>query len=252
MLDAFGQPQSAVILGGSSDLATAIVAALARRRCKSVVLAGRDEKRLADAARAASDAGAEQVSTVRFDARDVGDAPRAVDESFAAAGTVDLVLMAVGVLSHQRDELDPARTEEVAATTYAWPVVALTRAAALLREQGQGRIVVLSSVAAVRVRRPNFVYASAKAGLDAFCTGLDEALRGTGVGVQIVRPGRVPTKMTAGLPKAPMSTTPEAVAQAVVAGLESGAPVVWAPPASRWAMAVARFVPQPLWRRIPG
>jgi len=252
MLDAFGQPQSVVVLGGTSDLAGAIVQALVRRRCRTVVLAGRDEQRLAAAASAATAAGAEQVSTVRFDALDVAGAPAAVDDAFDAAGATDLVLLAVGVLSHERDELDPARTAEVVTATYSWPAAALTRAAGRLRDQGYGRIVVLSSVAAMRVRRQNFVYASAKAGLDAFSVGLSEALRGTGVVVQIVRPGRVPTKMTEGLPSAPMSSTPEAVADAVMAGLESGAPVIWVPAAARWAMALARLVPQALWRRIPG
>jgi decaprenylphospho-beta-D-erythro-pentofuranosid-2-ulose 2-reductase len=252
MLDAFGQPQSIVVLGGTSDLAGAIVGALVRRRCRTVVLAGRDDARLSDAARAAVDAGAENVSTVRFDASRVADAARVVDECFDAAGTVDLVLLAVGVLSRQADELDAARSTEVVTATYSWPVAALTRAAGRLRDQGYGRIVVLSSVAAVRVRRPNFVYASAKAGLDAFSIGLSEALRGTGVAVQIVRPGRVPTKMTAGLPSAPMTTTPDAVADAVMGGLASGAQVVWVPGVARWALLAARFVPQSLWRRLPG
>lgn len=252
MLDAFGQPQSVVVLGGTSDLAGAIVEALVRRRCRTVVLAGRDDQRLGAAATAATAAGAQHVSTVRFDALDIAGAVATVDDAFDAAGAADLVLLAVGVLSHERDELDPERTAEVVTATYSWPATALTRAAARLREQGYGRIVVLSSVAAMRVRRQNFVYASAKAGLDAFSSGLSEALRGTGVAVQIVRPGRVPTKMTEGLPSTPMSSTPGAVADAVMAGLESGAPVIWVPPAARWAMGLARLVPQALWRRIPG
>lgn len=251
MLDALGQPESAVVLGGTSDLAGAIVRALAQRRLRTVVLAGRDEERLALASRAASAAGVEDARTVRFDALDVADAERVVEECFAAVGAVDLVLNAVGVLSHQRDELDPVRTAEVVNATYSWPAVALTCAAARMREQGYGRIVVLSSLAAMRVRRMNFVYASAKSGLDAFSIGLGEALRGTGVAVQVVRLGRVPTKMTEGLPSVPMSTTPEAVADAVMAGLASGATVVWVPPIARWALGVARFVPQEIWRRIP-
>ncbi len=251
MLDASGRPESAVVLGGTSDLAGAVVRALARRRLRAVVLAGRDEERLALASRAASDAGVAHVTTVQFDARDVAGAAGVVDECFAAAGAVDLVLLAVGVLSHQRDELDPARTAEVVAATYSWPAVALTRAAARMREQGGGRIVVLSSLAALRVRRTNFVYGSAKSGLDAFSIGLAEALRGTGVVVHVVRLGRVATKMTEGLPLVPMSTTPGSVADAVVAGLASGATVVWVPPIARWALAVAHLIPQRVWRRLP-
>ena len=252
MLDAFGQPQSAVVLGGTSDLAGAVVRALAHRRLRTVVLAGRDEERLRSAASSAAAAGAEHVRTVRFDALDVNDAARAVDECFDVAGPVDLLLLAVGVLSHREDELDPSRTAEVVTATYSWPAVALTRAASRMSEQGYGRIVVLSSLVAVRVPRHNFVYGSAKAGLDAFSIGLGDSLLGTGVIVQVVRLGRAPTKMTEGLPDAPMSTTPDAVADAVIAGLGSRAQVVWVPAAARWALALARFVPQSLWRRIPG
>jgi decaprenylphospho-beta-D-erythro-pentofuranosid-2-ulose 2-reductase len=252
VLDAFGQPQSAVVLGGTSDLAGAVVRALAQRRLRTVVLAGRDGERLERAAASALAAGAEDVRTVHFDALDVADATRAVDECFDAGGPVDLVLLAVGVLSRPRDDLDPLRTAEVVSVTYTWPAVALTRVAARMSDQGYGTIVVLSSVAAVRARRENFVYASAKSGLDAFSIGLGEALRGTGVTVQVVRPARIPTKMTEGLASVPMSTTPEAVAQAVIAGLESGAQVVWVPPVAKWALAAARLIPQSLWRRIPG
>jgi decaprenylphospho-beta-D-erythro-pentofuranosid-2-ulose 2-reductase len=252
MLDAFGQPQSMVVLGGTSDIARAVVRELAPRRCRTVVLAGRDPARLEAAADEARRAGAEHVAVVAFDASDTSSAGRVVEECFAGAGgEVDLVLVAVGQLSRQVDELDPARTADVATTTYAWPAAALSRVGALLAAQGQGRIVVLSSVAGVRVRRANFVYGSAKAGIDGFALGLAEALRGSGVGVQVVRPGFVRTKMTAGMAEAPMASTAEAVAEAVVAGLESGAAVVWVPPVLRWAFLALRAMPAPLWRRLP-
>ena len=76
-------------------------------------------------------------------------------------------------------------------------------------------IVAFSSVAGERARRSNFVYGSTKAGLDAFYTGLTEALRPSGVVVTVVRPGLVHTRMTEGMKPAPLSTTPEAVAQVV-------------------------------------
>ena len=51
---------------------------------------------------------------------------------------------------------------------------------------------------------------------------------------------------------APFSTTPEAVADAVVRGIESGADVVYAPPVLRWVFAVMRQLPRAVWRRMPG
>lgn len=110
---------------------------------------------------------------------------------------------------------------------------------------------VLSSVAGERVRRSNFVYGSTKAGMDGFATGLADALQGSGARVLMVRPGFVVSKMTAGLDKAPMSTTPEEVAEVVVKGLRGSATVVWAPPPLRLVMSVLRHVPHPLFRRLP-
>ena len=57
-----------------------------------------------------------------------------------------------------------------------------------MRTQGHGTIVALSSVAGERARRSNFVYGSTKAGLDAFFSGLGEALRR----VRRARHGRAP------------------------------------------------------------
>lgn len=252
MLDPFGQPQSMVVLGGTSDIARAVVRALAPTRCKTVVLAGRDETALAAAAAEATAAGADHVPTVVFDAREVDRAARTVDECFAAAGEVDVVLLAVGVLSRREQELDPAHVAEVATVGFSWPVSALAAVAARLEEQGHGRIVVISSVAGVRVRRSNFPYGAAKAGLDGFALGLAEAVRGTGVAVQVVRPGFVRTKMTAGMPEAPMATTAGAVADAIVEGLASGAPVIWVPPTLRFVFGALRQLPAALWRRVPG
>ena len=124
--------------------------------------------------------------------------------------------------------------------------------AAQLRVQGQGRIVVLSSVAGFRVRRANFVYGSAKAGMDAFAMGLGEALRGSGVAVHVIRPGFVRTKMTAGLPAAPFAVGPDQVAADILRGLHRGAAVIWSPPFLRWVFSALRLLPQPLWRRLPG
>jgi decaprenylphospho-beta-D-erythro-pentofuranosid-2-ulose 2-reductase len=56
--------------------------------------------------------------------------------------------------------------------------------------------------------------------------------------------------MTEGLRPAPLATTPEAVARAVLAGLDSGAQTVWVPRTLRWLMLVLRTIPRPLFRRL--
>jgi decaprenylphospho-beta-D-erythro-pentofuranosid-2-ulose 2-reductase len=251
--DAFGHPQSVLVLGGTSDIVREIVNVLAGQRCRSVVLAGRDPSTLE---RTASELGrsVEKVATVVFDATSTDNVDKTVRQCFEAAGEqLDLVIMAVGELGVQEtDETDPRRIVRMMTVNLTWPSAVLAEVAVRLQQQGHGTIVVLSSVAGVRVRRSNFVYGSTKAGLDAFALGLSEAVRGTGISVHVVRPGFVHTKMTAGRPAAPFSVGPERVARDVLRGLERGTTVIWSPGLLRHVFSVFRLLPQALWRRLPG
>jgi decaprenylphospho-beta-D-erythro-pentofuranosid-2-ulose 2-reductase len=110
--------------------------------------------------------------------------------------------------------------------------------------------VVLSSIAAIRPRKANFVYGAAKAGLDAFARGLADSLYGSGVRVLLVRPGFVIGRMTAGMPPAPLSTTPAKVGQAVAAALSGDGNVVWVPPALRLLAGGIRLIPRQMWRQV--
>ena len=250
MNDALGAPQSVLVLGGTSEIARAILRPLIARRTRRVVLAGRDEAALEAAAGELRSLGAPDVTTVGWDATDDTGHRAAVDKAFAG-GDIDLVVVAAGVLGDQeRDEHDPEATARLIAANFAGPAAAGLVVAERLRQQGHGTIVVLSSVAAERARRANFIYGSSKAGLDAFYQGLGDSLADTAVRVIVVRPGFVHTRMTAGRPPAPMSTTPEAVAAAVVRALEKGPHTVWVPAQLQAVMAGMRHLPRPVFRRL--
>ena len=131
------------------------------------------------------------------------------------------------------------------------PVVVGTVLANHMRGQGHGVIVALSSVAGERARRSNYVYGSTKAGLDAYFSGLADSLVGSGVSVLVVRPGFVRSKMTGGLRAAPLAATPEAVAEAMVAGVRRGRNTGWVPGALRWVMSGLRHTPRAIFRKLP-
>lgn len=253
MKDALGAVQSVLVVGGGSDIGLATVRKLVDRRCRTVVLAGRDREGLEAAAkelRARPEAPA--VDVVHFDANDVASHQRFVDEVFDAHPDLDLTLIAFGVLGQQPEaERDAGKALQIVTTNYVGAVSVMIPIANRLREQGHGTLVVLSSVAGERARRSNFVYGSSKAGLDAFSQGLADSLVGSGANVLVVRPGFVRSKMTEGLKPAPMSTTPDGVADAITAGIASGATTVWAPGALRWFMAVLRHLPRVVFRRLP-
>ncbi|GGX38625.1 decaprenylphospho-beta-D-erythro-pentofuranosid-2-ulose 2-reductase [Streptomyces chryseus] len=250
MKDAFGIPQSLLVLGGTSEIGLATARRLIARRTRTVWLAGRPSPALETAAAGLRALGA-GVRTVAFDALDPVTHEEKLGKVFAE-GDIDMVLLAFGVLGDQaHDEEQPLSAVRVAQTNYTGAVSAGLVCAKALQNQGHGSLVVLSSVAGERARRVNFIYGSSKAGLDAFAQGLGDALHGTGVHVMVVRPGFVRSKMTAGLPDAPLATTPEAVATAIETGLRRRSETVWVPGALRAVMSALRHVPRPLFRRLP-
>ncbi|MGW6222960.1 decaprenylphospho-beta-D-erythro-pentofuranosid-2-ulose 2-reductase [Streptomyces olivaceus] len=250
MKDAFGLPQSLLVLGGTSEIALATVRRLVARRTRTVWLAGRPSPALDGAAEQLRDAGAE-VRTVAFDALDPESHEEALGKVFAE-GDIDLVLLAFGVLGDQaHDEREPLNAVRVAQTNYTGAVCAGLVAARSLQAQGHGSLVVLSSVAGERARRANFIYGSSKAGLDAFAQGLGDALHGTGVHVMVVRPGFVRSRMTEGMEEAPLATTPGAVATAIELGLRRRSETVWVPGALRVVMSALRHLPRTVFRRLP-
>jgi decaprenylphospho-beta-D-erythro-pentofuranosid-2-ulose 2-reductase len=251
MDNSLGEPQTMVLLGGTSDIGLAIVRELLSPAVRTIVLCCRD---VAAGERVGHGLRSDTVTVdVRaFDATDAASHAALLDGIVADHGDIDIVVHAAALLGD--DEVattDPVVAFELAQVNFSGAVAVLVAAANVLRRQGHGAIVVLSSVAGERVRAANSVYGATKAGLDGFAQGLGDRIAADGVHVLVVRPGFVHTSMTAGLPGRPMSTTPEAVATATVRALRAGRRMVWTPGMMRPVFAVFRHLPGPIWRRLP-
>ena len=240
-----------LLVGGTSEIGLAIVSRLAADGPVVTWLLGRDRARL-DAARRQLDAGGVPCGGLAVaDAADCDSHEQVVASAFEAAGGFDLVVIAVGRLGGQAGlAADPQENLEVMRVTFMGAGSLMLHCLRRLRSQGTGTLIVLSSVAAERPRAANPVYGAAKAGLDALAQGLADAGASRGVRVLVVRPGFVNTRMTAGLPVAPMAVTPEAVADATVDALAGHAHTVWVPGRLRYVFAVLRHLPRPLFRRL--
>jgi decaprenylphospho-beta-D-erythro-pentofuranosid-2-ulose 2-reductase len=248
MQNALGEVQTIVLLGGTSEIGRAIVERLVTPTTSLVVLAGRTPDAIDTAP---FEAPGRSVLTAAFDAADTATHQTLVDRLSADHGDLDVVVVAFGQLGdHTVMTEDATAAAALAHVNFTGAVSVMTAVAARFRRQGHGRMVVLSSVAGERVRKANYVYGSTKAGLDGFAQGLGDDLAAYGASVLVVRPGFVHTKMTAGHPVAPMATTPDAVADATVAGLRAGRRTVWAPAPLRYLFMVMRHVPGPIWRRM--
>ena len=239
-----------MIFGGRSEIGVELATRLAPGA--TVVLAARNPRTLEPQRAAILAAGAAAVHTVEFDADDVASHKPLVDALISEHGPLGTAVLAFGILGDQaRAETDAAHAVAIVHTDYVAQISLLTHLAGAMRAARRGRIVVFSSVAGVRVRRANYVYGSAKAGLDGFSGGLGDALHGSGVRLLIVRPGFVIGRMTEGMTPAPFSSTPSQVADATARALARGRRSVWVPPVLRPVSFGMRLVPQALWRRMP-
>ncbi|HEY1972708.1 MAG TPA: SDR family NAD(P)-dependent oxidoreductase [Pseudonocardia sp.] len=241
-----------LLLGGRSEIGLAVALRLVADGADRVLLAARRADQLDEQESLLRAAGASQVHRLEFDADDLAAHRSVLDKARAVLGSLDVVVLAFGVLGDQAvAERDASHALAVVHTDYTAHVSVLTELATLLREQGRGQLVVFSSVAGVRVRRANYVYGSAKAGLDGFASGLADALAGSGVRLLLVRPGFVIGRMTRGMRPAPFSSTPDQVAEATVRALRAGRGEVWVPAVLRPVFALLRLLPRTLWRRMP-
>jgi short-subunit dehydrogenase len=239
-----------VIFGGRSEIGIELARRLAAGA--TVLLAARRADSLGDELAAVREAGATAVLVREFDADDLAAHAPLVESIVAEHGPIGTAVLAFGILGDQaRAEKDPAHAAAIVHTDYVAQVSLLTVLANAMRDAGKGAIVAFSSVAGVRVRRANYVYGSAKAGLDGFCCGLADALHGSGVNLLLVRPGFVIGRMTEGMAAAPMSSTPQQVADATAAALVKGRRTVWIPGRLGLVAVGMRLAPQFIWRRLP-
>ena len=239
-----------VIFGGRSEIGIEVALRLAPGA--TVVLTTRAGHPLDQQVSALTAAGAAAVHVKAFDADDLAGHGPVLDEIGLEYGPIHTAVVAFGILGDQaRAETDADHAVAILHTDFVAQVSLLTQLAHRMRTAGRGRIVVFSSVAGARVRRANYVYGSAKAGLDGFASGLSDALHGSGVHLLIVRPGFVVGRMTEGMDPAPLSSTPAQVADAAVRALEKGKRAVWVPGSLAILVFVMRQLPYFVWRRMP-
>jgi decaprenylphospho-beta-D-erythro-pentofuranosid-2-ulose 2-reductase len=258
VLDAVGNPQTILLLGGTSEIGLAICERYLQNAHARIVLADLpDHPRKDDALAEMKAAGAKSVEWIDFDGTKSDTHPAVIDQAFAG-GDVDVAIVAFGLLG-DAEELwqNQRKAVQIAEINYTAAVSVGVLLGEKMRAQGFGQIIAMSSVAGERVRRSNFVYGSTKAGLDGFYLGLGEALREFGVRVLVIRPGQVRTSTTiahwkaTGAKEAPLTVDKEYVANLAVTASAQGKELVWAPGTFRYMMMVLRHIPRPIFRKLP-
>jgi decaprenylphospho-beta-D-erythro-pentofuranosid-2-ulose 2-reductase len=249
VIDSLGNVQSALLVGGTSEIGQAILERFAAGgRLQKVVLLGRDEAALDVLGQSWRDRGVE-ASVVVADLSGELDVPVLTARCFDG-GDIDVVVLAAGITPDSSVETDAGLARDVAMVNFVSQMQLGTEFVQRLGLQGHGALVVLSSVAGERPRADNYVYGATKVGLDAWANGLADALADEPIRILVVRPGMVRTRMSAGHKEAPMTCDPQDVAEVVAKNLRSGPVTVWVPGQLRLLMSGLRHAPRPVFRRV--
>jgi short-subunit dehydrogenase len=240
-----------LVIGATS----AIAAATARRyaaRGAQLFLVARDAARLDIVAADLRVRGATRVDTLAADLLDYDGHAGMVAAALDACQTLDVVLIAHGVLPEQEAvEATPASALQSLHTNLLSVMSVALELRAPLLAQGSGTLAVISSVAGDRGRQSNYVYGAAKGGLDTFLQGFRNRMWAAGVNVVTIKPGFVATPMTRHLSSGGILwSQPDAVAAGIVRAVERRAAVVYLPRYWALIMWVVRMIPEFIFKRL--
>ena len=174
-----------------------------------------------------------------------------IQTAFKVLKTVDVVLIAHGILGSQDlADQDPQHTVDIINTNFVSYSSLLTSIALHMKPQKQGTIAVISSVAGDRGKQSNFAYGSAQAGKSAFTDGLRNRLFPHGIHVVTLKLGFVDTPMTAEFKKGLLWAKPEAVARNIVNSIEKSKNSVYIPYFWKWIMMIITHIPESIFKKL--
>ena len=239
-----------VLLGATRGMGRAVARVFAARK-DALFLLGRNAEDLERSAADLRARGAASVGHAVCDLESPAGFSAALDSADAALGGFDTVAVTAGLFATQDElEADATIAERVTRVNFTNTLLFCEAVRKRLLARGGGTLAVWSSVAGERGRKPIVIYGAAKAGLTQYLEGLDHKYRSAGLRVVTVKPGFVKTDMTAGLKPPPFAGEADEVAELVVAAIDRGDPVVYAPRAWRAVMAVIRTLPRFVMRRV--
>ncbi|WP_371397641.1 SDR family NAD(P)-dependent oxidoreductase [Fretibacter rubidus] len=239
--------KSYVILGGTSAVAMAYARIIAADGA-DILLVGRNKSALADnvADLAARTMG--RVSSYNCDLSGVSAIDKHWDAVKDAAGNIDSVFIAYGVLGDQEEsQIDSKALAKSLQTNFTSAAIWAEKAFDHFAFQGHGKLTIIGSVAGDRGRQSNYHYGAAKGALEIFADGMAHRAAqtvGADINVLLVKPGFIDTPMTDHLDKGgPLWASPETIAKIIRRAERKGRSKIYAPWFWRFILLLIRMTP---------
>lgn len=239
-----------LFLGGNSAIAKKIAIQLVKSE-DEVCLAGRDKNEIE---RCCSDlqirTGA-NVFSLFFDTNDLDSHSNFYDDLKNKWEMVDIVIAATGALGNQQEVQKSVNLMyNVIASNFIGIASILGLIISDMETKQQGQIVVLSSVAGDRGRQSNYIYGSAKAGINAFLSGVRNRVSKKNINVLTVKLGFVDTSMVFGKTGMFLVAQPEEVAKKIVNAMSKRRNIIYVPFFWKFIMLIIIAIPEKLFKRL--
>jgi hypothetical protein len=249
-----------LITGGSSGIGKQLAGDLLRRG-DSVIIVGRDQRRL-DAAEKELRTISPHVAAMRCDVRQTDDVEAVVGKAVATFGHIDVLVNNAGYAVYRAFE--ESSTDEVVDLVDVNLLGYLRFMKAVIpsmKARGAGRIINVSSIGGTMIITPNSSYCASKHAVVAISEALSYELEPFGITVSVVCPGRVETpffdhetfRTRASRPETRMTVPIEDVSAAIVAAMDSRRFMTYVPRSLgllSWTFHVAPWLIKPLYRRL--
>ncbi|MFV2061185.1 MAG: SDR family NAD(P)-dependent oxidoreductase, partial [Gammaproteobacteria bacterium] len=208
-----------IILGATSAIAQSVARYYANKNTNFILVA-RNKDKLEIVKQDLLSIGANSVDTYVLDFDDRNKQVEFKHYIETSNIEIDLLFIAYGVLYEQSEcEQDITKTIELINSNYHSVIVLLTLLSGYLEKNKKGNIAVITSVAADRGRKSNFIYGSAKAGVTTYLEGLRYKLFESGVSVTTLKPGFIDTPMTTNYKKGLLWGSSDVAAKYIVSAI---------------------------------
>jgi NADP-dependent 3-hydroxy acid dehydrogenase YdfG len=240
-------PRTLFITGASAGIGAALALEFARRGY-GLALAARRVDRIEAMVASLRAAGAPAVVPIQLDVADFASIEPAVQQAARALGRLDVVVANAGVA-----HVTPAgkgrwpQIKETIEVDLLGAIATIEAALPILRAQGGGQVVGITSVAGAR-GLPGFgAYSASKAGLHRYLQSLRGEMRGTGVAVTELAPGYIDTDINRSLGSRPFVIPLERGAAIMARMIEDRVGMRWVPVWPWTFMVVLLKVLPPAW-----
>jgi 3-oxoacyl-[acyl-carrier protein] reductase len=183
------------VTGSSTGIGRAVALELAERGCRVVVHYNRSEGEAREVVERISSSGGE-AALVGGDVADAGEVERMMGEIEGRYGRLDVLVNNAGSLIERRtlSEMTEDLWERVMAVNLKSVFLCSQAVLPMMRRQGRGKIINMTSVAARTGGAPGSVaYATAKGGVSTLTRAMAKELVGEGILVNGVAPGVITT-----------------------------------------------------------